>query len=446
MLHTLVAQVAALTARVAELEAKLGLPPKTPDNSSVPPSKGQKASEPSKPRPKANPHAGAHRPLGRAKWLKRQPDLAVFDKWWQGSRPSGKWAERYFADSIFPIITKADEANTEFRTAERAVGLVERYRLASLDAERADRIRKQRGRAAIGLVLGLALISIAFSTGYTLYENARVARASAERANAALLRERAQNIALRAEYALDREGPAKALLFAEQAEKQGLPDLPRTERVLISALKLLRERRVISGLTNPVFGVAYSPDGDVIASLDNGSLLFWDAKDGKLVDKVSLVAPGSFGLTWSAKADWIGVNLRNKTLLLRPCSHERIRSLFPSCQVGESDQSLILGDPGPAAGLPKFSDDGTWVVTGSWGELPVLWNIATRSATPLGTKKVATPNDVGLSPDSKTIALGFETNTATCLLSHSIRKTRICWRRRCKTARLSYGTSILVSI
>ena len=63
LIHTLMAQVAALRARVAELEAKLGLPPKTPDNSSVPPSKGQKASEPSKPRPKANPHAGAHRPL-----------------------------------------------------------------------------------------------------------------------------------------------------------------------------------------------------------------------------------------------------------------------------------------------------------------------------------------------------------------------------------------------
>ena len=63
LIHTLMAQVAALTARVAELEAKLGLPPKTPDNSSVRPRKGQKASEPSKPRPKANPHAGAHRPL-----------------------------------------------------------------------------------------------------------------------------------------------------------------------------------------------------------------------------------------------------------------------------------------------------------------------------------------------------------------------------------------------
>jgi transposase len=39
----LLAQNKALLARVAELEAKLGQPPKTPDNSSLPPSRGQKA-------------------------------------------------------------------------------------------------------------------------------------------------------------------------------------------------------------------------------------------------------------------------------------------------------------------------------------------------------------------------------------------------------------------
>jgi transposase len=39
------------------------LPPKTPDNSSVPPSKGQKPSGSSAAKDKARPHAGAHRPL-----------------------------------------------------------------------------------------------------------------------------------------------------------------------------------------------------------------------------------------------------------------------------------------------------------------------------------------------------------------------------------------------
>ncbi|MBM3624737.1 MAG: IS66 family transposase [Alphaproteobacteria bacterium] len=56
-------QCETLLARVAELEAKLGLPPKTPDNSSTPPSKGQKASAAAAAKPKTKAHPGAHRPL-----------------------------------------------------------------------------------------------------------------------------------------------------------------------------------------------------------------------------------------------------------------------------------------------------------------------------------------------------------------------------------------------
>jgi transposase len=44
------ALILALLERIAALEAKPGEPPKTPDNSSLPPSRGQKANRP--PRPK----------------------------------------------------------------------------------------------------------------------------------------------------------------------------------------------------------------------------------------------------------------------------------------------------------------------------------------------------------------------------------------------------------
>ena len=57
------AEVAALRGENAELRAKLNLPPKTPENSSVPPSRGQKPSAWAKDRRKRKPHAGAHRPL-----------------------------------------------------------------------------------------------------------------------------------------------------------------------------------------------------------------------------------------------------------------------------------------------------------------------------------------------------------------------------------------------
>src|ERR687893_660189 len=49
LIRALWAQVATLTARVAELEAKLGVPPKTPANSSLPPSAGKKPNRDDRP-------------------------------------------------------------------------------------------------------------------------------------------------------------------------------------------------------------------------------------------------------------------------------------------------------------------------------------------------------------------------------------------------------------
>ena len=58
------AQIEALTKRVAELEAKLGKPPKTPDNSSMPPSQGQKPNRAERRRAKKRAgHPGACRAL-----------------------------------------------------------------------------------------------------------------------------------------------------------------------------------------------------------------------------------------------------------------------------------------------------------------------------------------------------------------------------------------------
>jgi transposase len=68
LIHALWAQVQSLTARVAVLEAKLNEPPKNPDNSSLPPSKGQKPNKPENakrvgPRPGSLGRKGGGRPL-----------------------------------------------------------------------------------------------------------------------------------------------------------------------------------------------------------------------------------------------------------------------------------------------------------------------------------------------------------------------------------------------
>src|ERR1700757_5296336 len=61
----LVAENNALRARNAELEAKQGKPPKTPDNSSLPPSRGQKGNvaEPARVKKARKGHPGAARAL-----------------------------------------------------------------------------------------------------------------------------------------------------------------------------------------------------------------------------------------------------------------------------------------------------------------------------------------------------------------------------------------------
>ncbi len=68
--QALTVQVQTLVARAAELEAKLDGPPKTPDNSSLPPSKSQKPNRPEK-RKRRGPRLGS---LGRGRALAATPD------------------------------------------------------------------------------------------------------------------------------------------------------------------------------------------------------------------------------------------------------------------------------------------------------------------------------------------------------------------------------------
>src|SRR3954464_14262914 len=73
------ALIRALWARVAELEARLDAPPKTPGNSSLPPSKGRKAERPEKARP-PGPRRGSLGREGGGRPLAEEPDQRVVAK------------------------------------------------------------------------------------------------------------------------------------------------------------------------------------------------------------------------------------------------------------------------------------------------------------------------------------------------------------------------------
>jgi transposase len=79
LIRALWAQVQALTARVAELEARLGVPPKTPDNSSVPPSQGKKPNREDKPK-REGPRKGSLGRKGGGRALVEHPDETVITR------------------------------------------------------------------------------------------------------------------------------------------------------------------------------------------------------------------------------------------------------------------------------------------------------------------------------------------------------------------------------
>ena len=79
LILALSAEVQSLKACIAELEAKLNEPRKTPNNSSVPPSKGQKPNQKKKPR-QPGPRAGSVGRKGGGRTLASEPDEVVIAK------------------------------------------------------------------------------------------------------------------------------------------------------------------------------------------------------------------------------------------------------------------------------------------------------------------------------------------------------------------------------
>src|SRR5215217_8388162 len=119
LIHALWAQVQALPARVAELEAKLALPPKTPDNSSLPPSRGKKPNREAQPG-RTDPRQGSLGRQGGGRRLAEVPDETVT------ARPSRcAHCQAALAEADLTLAARFDKV--ELPTVAPVVTRVERY-------------------------------------------------------------------------------------------------------------------------------------------------------------------------------------------------------------------------------------------------------------------------------------------------------------------------------
>jgi len=345
--------------------------------------------------------------------LKHPPDLDVFKRWWDQSIPTVSWAKRYC------------DRSGGVAGAAAAIKLLTVYWDASIEADRREKRRSQKVEKERRLYKSIAAASVfSFVLSFlgSLYwmtlrdakGEANRAQREAEHAKAELLRQRASSIALKAEDALDYEGPTKAILIAMEAQKQSLPDLPETEQVIFNSLQHPLEKRIFE--LPEVLGFAYSPGGTAMVTMDSSSLRFWNPDDGNEIDKYPLnglkIAPFFGRIQWSPAKEWIAIGSQDQILLLAPCSHPKLKALFPSCAGKDQDGQRLIGDTGHRASSTKFSIDGRWMVTSAVGAPLTLWDVANPDAA-AGKKislkvKPSYPNAFAISPNIKRVAAGFQ--------------------------------------
>jgi WD40 repeat protein len=328
--------------------------------------------------------------------LRSPPDLDLSERYWLQSKPSVSWAKRYF------------DQNGQAACAAEAVKLIERYLDASREADQCEKLRqekleKERVRYK-RTAAGIFIVAILAFGGWYYTEFYRV--------HFEFLQQKAKTIAVKAEDTLEYEGPARALLIAMEAQKQGLPDLPETEKVLFKSLHMPIERRIVSD-PRGVVGVAYSPDGKAIVSMDSTSLHFWDPDDGKEIDTYplnGLIAPFFGRIQWSPARDWIAIGSQDQILLVAPCSHPKLKTLFSSCAKRNKDESKLIGNSVHRASVPKFSIDGRWMVTSAIGAHLTRWDVANAGTAAAKNLKVmpSYPYAFAISPDMRRVAAGVE--------------------------------------
>jgi WD40 repeat protein len=333
--------------------------------------------------------------------LNSPPDLDVCERWWRQSKPSVTWAKRYFAQEEGGVAGAA-----------AAVELAARYLHASREADERVKRKYRNQRLVLGALALLLLCSFLGSFLLIKNEEAKSALMWAKWAEEDFQRQRAKTIAVKAEDALKNEGPKKAILLAIEAQRQKLPTLPETERVIFNSLGKPMENRIISGLAR-LLGAAFSPEWKAIVAMDSNSLRFWNPNDGALIGTYPLkglpIAPALGRIQWSPKGNWIALGSQGKILLLAPCSHQELKALFPSCAGKDQDRERLIGDQGHRASMAKFSNDERWMVTSALGGPLMRWDIAESNAV-AGKSLGATPpmpNAFAISPDQKSVAAGF---------------------------------------
>jgi WD40 repeat protein/tRNA A-37 threonylcarbamoyl transferase component Bud32 len=150
--------------------------------------------------------------------------------------------------------------------------------------------------------------------------------------------------------------------------------------------------RILKGHTGLVWGVAFSPDGDSLASgSDDATIRLWDPKLGVLKRKLEGHTSQVRALTFSPDGKSLASGGFDQTVRLWDPSTGKLQGTL-------QDTTLVY--------FPAFTKDGKSLVTGSLENSPRVWNVPEQKLFRKLDGHTAPAWAVAVSSDSKLIATG----------------------------------------
>jgi WD40 repeat protein len=214
--------------------------------------------------------ATLHAENNAALW--RNPDLQIAESWRAREEPNAAWGTHVDPRLDFGEAIAFLDASVAERAHERTV-----------------RLRRTR------LIIGALGVLVVILSGITFIAVQQAHLAATERVNTVVAQ--SHFLARDANAAIDKGDAVTGMLLALEALKIGGDDTPReAEFALQSALTNQHERFDLTGHSDVVEGVAFSPDGRRIVSGGGLLTIVWDAATG--TQRLVLRGHTGGGLSW----------------------------------------------------------------------------------------------------------------------------------------------------
>jgi WD40 repeat protein len=299
---------------------------------------------------------------------------------------------------------------------------------------KAGQARQQRGRVAlisgISTIIGLLVIAV-------------IVFSSQSNKNSLLAREaRLRELSSQSALLIDRRLQTSLLLGVEVFNQL---DIPLTRGVLLDNLRSHPQlRQILSGHTDGVKSVAFSPDGKTLASGSaDSSIILWDMATNQPIGKALTGHTGIiFSVAFSPDGRILASGSKDGTIILWDMNtHQPIGqpltghssginsvTFSPDGKLlasGSDDDTIILWDVGTHQPLDQpltghsgavnsvaFSPDGRMLASTSTDQTIILWDVGTRQPLdqPLTGHK-GTVLCIAFSPDARTLVSGSNDNT-----------------------------------